>query len=106
MDKEVLLNKVATRLMHEWDIEKFKTTHKRLFDVIMESMDEYAGLQVKKLNIDDVSKRCSVALKCVYSPDGKNCGMSKCVSSEFDKRPIHITDDGEWIGGNKDFYNK
>lgn len=67
---------------------------------------DYALSELKKLRLGVVSKRCSVALKCVYSPDGKNCGMSKCVSSEFDKRPIHITDDGEWIGGNKDFYNK
>ncbi len=57
MSKEEILDKVAVRMMHEWSINKFKLSHKRLFDVIMESMDEYAGEQVKKLNIDDVSKR-------------------------------------------------
>jgi len=50
MKNEEILNKVATRMMHEWNINKFKLSHKRLFDVIIESMDEYAGVQVKKLN--------------------------------------------------------
>lgn len=81
-EKEEILNKVATRLMNQWSIDDFKITHKRLFDVIMDSMDSYHHQQVKKLNIDYVSNSC------------------------FDRRPDHITEEGEWIGGDKEFYNK
>ena len=64
LEKEEILDKVATRMMHEWSVHKFKITHKRLFDAIMESMDEYAGQQVKKLNIDDVSVSLKTCKKC------------------------------------------
>ena len=57
MTKEELLNKVAERLMTEWNLNKFKASHKRLFSVIMESMDEYAGIEVKKLDLARVDSR-------------------------------------------------
>lgn len=50
MNKEELFNKVANRMMHQWNIKQFKITHKRLFDVIMESMDEYEALSIGGFN--------------------------------------------------------
>lgn len=42
--KEELFDKVANRLMHKWDLKEFKQSHKRLYDVIMESMEEYKSI--------------------------------------------------------------
>ena len=53
-DKEEILNKVATRLMQEWNLNKFKLSHKRLFEVIMDSMDSYNHSQQQ--TIDNLTK--------------------------------------------------
>ena len=43
--KEQLFNKIAERLMHQWNAEYFKKTHPRLLTVILESMEEYASVK-------------------------------------------------------------
>ena len=76
-----------------------KTAEQILKDMlsIKQGLDDFYGKQtvLKALNLAlkqgqtldlvDVSKRCSTARKCVYSPDGNNCGLNKCATNEFNK---------------------
>ena len=74
-DKEEILNKVATRLMQEWNLNKFKLSHKRLFEVIMDSMDSYNHSQ--KQTIDKLTKEVEglkekLQLERVVNVENKN----------------------------------
>ena len=66
-----------------WELVKnVRTTNLFDFDSLVMFAEMYHKSEVLKLNIDDVSNGC------------------------FDKRPVHITKEGEWIGGDKYFYNR
>ena len=83
MTKEEIFNKIAQRLMHTWNIESFKVTHKRLYTVIMEAMREYHDEQVTlglpSVNLDEQSEStvCTIDDYCPNRKENKECKVPK-----------------------------